>query len=291
MVALGHTPSNGPAGLAAEVSGVWFAYEDTAPVLRGISFAANQGEAHCIMGPNGCGKSTLLDCVLGFNRPQEGSVTIQGAEVVKRSPADLARQVAYVPQAYTGSFPYLVEQVVLMGRASYQRGLAAPDDRDHEVVAESLDAVGITRLAKRPYTQLSGGETQLVLLARALAQRTPLIVMDEPAAHLDLRNSVRFLEIVSQLVVDHGVTVLMATHHHEQPFFLESVGCPVAVSLMRDGEIMASGAPAETITEASLRDVFRVEAALLTSDPGDAVRRRGFVPISSLDEGEIHGAQ
>lgn len=271
---------------AAQVDGVWFAYEGMSPVLKGVSLAVERGGVHCLMGPNGCGKSTLLDCVLGFNRPLRGTVVVADSDVLTLPPAALAREVAYVPQVHERSFPYLVEQVVLMGRIPYQRGFAPPDDRDRAIVADALKTVGIEELANRPYTRLSGGEAQLVLLARALAQQAPLIVMDEPTAHLDLRNSVKFLEIVSRLVIDGACSALVATHHPEQPFFLEASGCPVTVSLMNGGEIVAVGAPGATVTEASLSRVFRVEARVLDSAVRETVPLRGVVPIRTLDGGD-----
>jgi len=271
---------------AVSIADAWFGYEPATDVLRGASLEVESGSVHCLMGPNGCGKSTLLDCVLGFNRLRQGEVTVQGRDVRTLTPRDLARLVAYVPQKHDRSFPYLVEQVVLMGRTPHQRMLGAPDAEDRVIARESLETVGIAALADRPYTHLSGGEAQLVLLARALTQRTPLILMDEPAAHLDLGNSLRFLETVSALVRERGCTVLMATHHPEQPFFLESTGCSVTVSLMGRGRVRASGKPARTITEQSLADVFGVEARLLTEGAGESGAQKGFVFVRTRDTNE-----
>lgn len=280
------TRTGAPAAPAVEITDARFGYQAGVEVLRGVSLAAENGAVHCLMGPNGCGKSTLLDCVLGFNHLAQGGVVVRGSDVRRLSPRALAQLVAYVPQKHDRSFPYLVEQVVLMGRTPHQRMLGRPNREDEVIVGESLEAVGIAELANRPYTHLSGGEAQLVLLARALAQRTPVIVMDEPAAHLDLGNSVRFLETVSVLVRERGCTVLMATHHPGQPFFLEAAGCHVTVSMMKDGEVRASGAPASTITESSLADVFGVETTLLTSGAGQRPSQRSFVPVRTIDTNE-----
>ena len=162
-------------------------------VFERVALSVPEATVCCLLGANGCGKSTLIDCVLGLHRLQEGQVAIRDKNVADYRQADLAKVVAYVPQAHQKTFPYTVRQIVLMGRTAHLAALAAPSGEDGRLAEEALRQVGIPHLADRPYTRISGGEMQLVALARALAQDTPVIVMDEPTAHLDYRNELIFL--------------------------------------------------------------------------------------------------
>lgn len=170
-----------------KIKDVSFAY-NTNLVLKDINWQVNSGEIWCLMGRNGCGKSTLLDCILGINKLQSGSVVLADKPLWEYSPKSLARYLSYIPQVHERSFPYKVRQIVLMGRTAHLGGMGLPQAEDKILVKEAMESVGIAHLADRPYTQISGGETQMVLLARALVQQTPLIIMDEPTAHLDYYN-------------------------------------------------------------------------------------------------------
>lgn len=244
------------------------------PVLSGATLQVLSGQVHCLMGANGCGKSTLLDCLLGLKRIEGGSVELFGRDVYALKVVERARLVSYVPQSHARSFPHSVEQVVQMGRAPYRGLTERPTAEDVAHAQAAISAVGIERLAGRPYTELSGGEMQMVLLARALAQNAQLIVMDEPTAHLDIYNSTRFLETVASLVLDRGIAALIATHEPNHALALEHMGCDVRVSLMRGGVIERSGSPDEVLTVERVNDLFGVETALLVGqgDQGDAVR-------------------
>ena len=251
-----------------EVRDVCFSYEVDVPVLAGASISVGQGECVCLMGMNGCGKSTLIDCVLGEHIPQSGEILLGDTSASKLSAAYRARIAAYVPQVHDRTFPYEVEHVVLMGRAAYAGMFGAPtSDEDREAVAAALNICGINHLAKRAYTTLSGGEMQMVMLARALAQNTPLVIMDEPTAHLDFRNELLFLEAVESLVLERGKSVLMATHSPNQAFHLEATGMRTRVALMDGGKVAIVGAPAEVLTEESLARVFKVDGCLTTFAP------------------------
>lgn len=258
-------------------------------VLRGIDLSVERGTVCCLMGMNGCGKSTFLDCVLGENEPQGGSILIDGADAQRLRAAERARLVAYVPQIHKHSFPYTVEHIVLMGRTVHQGAFGVPDDEDRELVARALALCGIERLAGRPCTSLSGGEMQMVLLARALVQDTPLIVLDEPTAHLDFRNELVFLETVERLVGESGVTVVMATHSPNQAFHLGSVGLDVRVALMSGGRIVRFGGADEVLDEQALARWFGVRARVVDVGPAgggadvDGTRRiRQIVPLTSV---------
>lgn len=270
-----------------DLEGVRFGYQGSGEVLRGVTLSVRCGTCLCLMGVNGCGKSTLIDCVLGASRPASGRIRIAGHPASSLKPAQMARLVSYVPQVHERSFPYLVEHIVLMGRTAHARGIGAPDFGDVELALRALEQCGIARLAKRPYTSLSGGEMQMVMLARALAQQTELVLMDEPTAHLDFKNELLFLETVERLVEEGGVTVLMATHAPNQAFHLANAGVPTRVALMCGGSIHAEGSPREVLTEETVRDVYGIEARLLVREPQSEEERliRQLVPQRTVDRG------
>lgn len=270
-----------------DLEGVRFGYQGSGEVLRGVTLSVRRGTCLCLMGVNGCGKSTLIDCVLGASRPAAGRIRIAGHPASSLKPAQMARLVSYVPQVHERSFPYLVEHIVLMGRTAHARGIGAPDFGDAELALRALEQCGIARLAKRPYTSLSGGEMQMVMLARALAQQTELVLMDEPTAHLDFKNELLFLETVERLVEEGGVTVLMATHAPNQAFHLANAGVPTRVALMCGGSIHAEGSPREVLTEETVRDVYGIEARLLVREPQSEEERliRQLVPQRTVDRG------
>lgn len=253
-----------------DIRDVTFAYpETTRNVLDGASLSAPAGAVTCLMGVNGCGKSTLLDCVLGANRVTGGRIAVDGEDAATLRPATLARRLAYVPQVHDRAFPYRVRDIVLMGRTVHHGLLGAPGEEDRALVDDALGRCGIAHLADRSYTQLSGGEMQMVLLARALAQATPFILMDEPTAHLDFKNELFFMETVVRLVDEEGVGVLMATHSPNQAFFFEGMGVPCTCALMDAGRVRYSGLPSEVLTPANLSQLYGVRAQVVGTVLGD----------------------
>ena len=163
--------------MAIEARGLSFSYGG-APVLRDISFSAHGGEVIALLGPNGVGKSTLLRCLLGFLRPTEGEVLVNGRAIGGYSRRSLAREIAYIPQSYSPAFNYTVRDSVLMGVTAKLGALASPGERDHAQVMQTLEELGIAHLANRGSRQISGGERQLMLLARALVQDARVLIME-----------------------------------------------------------------------------------------------------------------
>ena len=286
--AVGHDGAPAAGGAAApllELCDVHFGYDAHREVLSGVSLELARGECLCLMGPNGCGKSTLIDCILGENKPSAGTIALDGRDALGLSAIERARLISYVPQVHDRTFPYTVEHVVLMGRTARAGMFAGPGtDADRELVAKALAACGIAELAEKPYTSLSGGEMQMVMLARALVQDAPLMVMDEPTAHLDFRNELLFLETLEGLVRERGVTVLMATHAPNQAFHLEAADVPTRVALMGGGRVESSGRPHEVLTEQALLQVFGVEGRLVELDlaNGESVVRQ-VVPLRTSE--------
>jgi iron complex transport system ATP-binding protein len=270
-------------GTVIKARGVEFSHESK-QVLRGVDLDLAPGELCCLMGANGCGKSTFLDCVLGVNSPSNGSILVEGSPVSTYSAKHLALRLSYVPQVHKRSFPYLAEHVVLMGRTAHRSGFSTPDDVDLEIAREALAVCGVGHLGQRPYTQLSGGETQMVMLARALAQQTPIILMDEPTAHLDFRNELLFMETVVRLVREKGVSVLMATHSPNQPFYFENAGIDVCVAMMHAGRIHSTGRPTDVLGAGLFQGLYGIEVAVLEGAVADGPPIRQVVPLRTSSE-------
>lgn len=236
------------------------------PALKDVSFSVPQGTVLCIMGPNGSGKSTLLDCILGLHTPDSGQILLDGKDLRSLDRRQIARHAAYVPQNHAVAFPYTVREAVLMGRTAYLSPFGSPPKEDYARCDEALKQVGILDLADRPYNTISGGELRLVLLARALCQDSPVILMDEPTAHLDYRNELLFLDSVSALCRENGVTVLLATHSPQQAFYLEGSGTEIRAMFLQAGRVAAWGSPTECITSELLHRVYGIDAKILESD-------------------------
>jgi iron complex transport system ATP-binding protein len=264
-----------------EVRKVSFAY-GRHEVFRDINLELEDGHILCILGPNGCGKTTLLDCILGILKPTRGTVLVKGKPVSSISAREMARQVAYVPQIHERTFPYLVKDLVLMGRASYLGLFSSPSREDEEIAEWALQEVGMSRFRDRPYTQLSGGEGQLVMIARALAQKTPIIIMDEPTAHLDFRHELIVLETMVRLVRDTGVSILMATHFPNHAFFFENHNLPTTVAMMHRAGLAALGPPSKVLSEAKLREVYGIDARTLTCELDRGRTLRYVVAVNTL---------
>lgn len=260
---------------------VAFAYSKDRPLLVDVNLEVKSGEICCLMGPNGCGKSTFIDCILGAHYLEQGTITVADTEVSHIPPAKLASYLSYIPQSHQRSFPYTVEHVVLMGILSQRTVFDRPQEEDRAHALEMLERVGIAHLAERPYTHISGGETQLVLLARALAQDADLIVMDEPTSQLDFKNDLVFMETVQRLVKEQNLGVLIATHSPNLAFFFESKGVPTRVAMLSDGRIACNGAPTKVLTEETLASLYGISAKVLKGIDEDDHEFRFIAPLST----------
>jgi iron complex transport system ATP-binding protein len=221
--------------------------------VSGVSFGVADREIFGVLGPNGGGKSTLFKTMLGLIPPQGGLVRLDGEIVTNLPRATFAKRVAYVPQSHAGYFPFPAIDVVTMGRTAHLSPFAGPSADDRARAHEALQRVNLARLAEQPYTQLSGGERQLVLIARALAQEAPLIVMDEPTASLDFGNQALVLREIGRLKAA-GAGILLATHDPDQALLLAD-----RVALLHEGRLVADAAPETAITPDNLRALYGVE--------------------------------
>lgn len=263
-----------------QVKDAAFAYEKK-EVFSNVSLSLGSGEICCLIGPNGCGKTTLLDCILGFHHINSGEILIYNKYIHEYRKHELAQRIAYVPQSHTKTFPYKVLQAVVMGRAAYINFFSAPGKEDEDIAMNCLERVGMAHLAEMPYTQISGGEMQLVMLARALAQDTKVIIMDEPTAHLDFKNELLFLETVADLIKNKDVSVLMATHMPNHSFYFENKGLNVTLAMMNNGMLEPKGKPKDILTEEKLRQLYKIDARLLEYIFEDGSELKQIVPLST----------
>lgn len=237
-----------------------------------VSFALHPGEILCVLGPNGGGKTTLFRTILGLLAPFAGQVTIEGSDVATLSRTALAKRIGYVPQAHLGTFPFLVEDVVVMGRTAHVGLFATPSAKDRDIARAMLETLGIAHLASSVYTQISGGERQMTLIARALAQEPRVLVMDEPTANLDYGNQMRVLRQVSALAKS-GIAVLMSTHDPDQAFL-----CAERALMMHGGTTLRLGTPQDVITRETLRLVYDVDVEITQLRDAEGETRRVCVP-------------
>lgn len=243
-------------------------------VGSGVTLELAPGEVLCLLGPNGSGKTTLFKTLLGLLRPQAGEVLIDGHDT-RTMPRDrIARQISYVPQAHGAFFSYTVQETVLMGRTAHLDLFSVPTVRDHAAAASAIQRMGITHLADSIYTQISGGERQLVLIARALAQEARMVILDEPTANLDFGNQIRVLERIRALAAD-GIGVLLSTHDPDHAF-----SCADRVALLHDGQLKACGAPAAVMNAESLRQLYGVDVVVTAVDLGEGGRRNLCLPAA-----------
>lgn len=241
-------------------------------VGRGVSFDLAGGDVLCLLGPNGGGKTTLFKTILRLLAPRQGRVAVDDEPVTGWSRGRLARVFGYVPQAQLGLFPFTVAEIVLMGRTAHIGSFAMPSRGDRAIAEEMLAVLGIGHLGARPYTEISGGERQLTLIARALAQQPAILVMDEPTASLDFGNQVRVLGEIAQLA-GRGIAMMLSTHDPDHAFL-----CAHRVALLHEGRLARLGPPDAVITRESLREVYGVEVTVTEVPRADGSTARVCVP-------------
>jgi iron complex transport system ATP-binding protein len=220
------------------------------PVGEGIDLRLDAGEILCLLGPNGSGKTTLFRTLLGLLPPLSGEVNLEGRRLADWSRRELAGRIAYVPQGHAGLFAFTVEDVVLMGRTARMGRFSVPAAADRAVAVRALARLSIGHLRARVYTEISGGERQLALIARALAQEAALLILDEPTASLDFGNQLRVLDEIDRLRRD-GMAVLMSTHQPEHAMKVAD-----RLALLKAGRIVAQGGVTETATPERLAALY-----------------------------------
>lgn len=253
-----------------------FSYTSTGKtVFEDIHLQVEKGQILCILGPNGVGKTSLLKCLSGLHRLTEGIVYCKGRDLETLRRGQVAKIIAHVPQMHAPVFAYSVFDTVLMGRTPYLGFFSFPSAKDEQIARNAIESLGIAHLADTPYTEISGGERQLVLFARVLAQEPEVIVLDEPTSHLDYGNQLKMLSLIHQLA-GKGSAVVMTSHNPDHAFMVAD-----RVGIMFDRRIEECGTPMEVITEELLLKIYGVQVHLRD----DSEYGKICVPALKKDEG------
>jgi iron complex transport system ATP-binding protein len=230
------------------------------PVMQGFNLAIGAGTSTAILGPNGAGKTTLLHLILGWLHPSAGQVRLNGKTIGQYSRRELGRWMGLVPQNETTPFDYSLLEYVLLGRTPYLEPLAMPGEIDLQISKQKLADVGLSLLSQRTMPSLSGGERQLVLVARALAQEPKLLLLDEPTSHLDLSNKSRLIKVLRGLQAQ-GVTIIFTTHEPDVASALAT-----HMVLMREGEVLQSGTAEQVMTDSALSELYHLPIQVRVHD-------------------------
>ncbi|MBS7647004.1 ABC transporter ATP-binding protein [Candidatus Bathyarchaeota archaeon] len=244
-------------------------------VLKGISLQIPEGKVTALLGPNGSGKSTLFKVLIKVLTPYEGNVYINGEELKHINVDSLSKTIAWVPQEEDSLFPYTVLDYVLLGRTPHLGFFNMPSKKDEEIAHNILTQLNLSSIVHRKVTTLSGGEKKLVSIARALAQESDTLILDEPTAHLDIGNKVKVLNIIRKMA-DSGKTVIFSTHDPNEAFLVAD-----NVAIMNGGEIISEGSPATAITEESLGKVYGIPVTVHRIDDKQVlvgIHLQGFRP-------------
>lgn len=256
-------------------------------VIRDLSLTLSSGEIMCLLGPNGVGKTTFFKSALGFLPLLKGSILIDGEDIRGWSYQKLARHIGYVPQSHTPPFPFQVRDVVVMSRMAHHGLGSTPGREDMKIAEGMLEKLGIAHLADKLYTEISGGERQMALIARALTQEPKLLIMDEPTSNLDFGNQVRVLEQINALAAE-GIAVLMTTHFPDHAYL-----CSSKVLLVEPGSRYSVGDADAVVTEENLRRVYGIDVRVVSAPDGRDTERRsvkGCIPLLRTPADERSGA-
>jgi iron complex transport system ATP-binding protein len=236
-----------------------FRYGDKS-IFTGLSFSVSRGEVLCLLGANGCGKTTLLRCLNGYLRLNSGSVRLENADIAAIPAAALAKRIGFVFQDNSTTFPYSVLEIVRMGRAPHLKLFSSPGPKDALIAEQALETVGISHLRDKKFTQISGGERQLAVIARTLAQEPDVILMDEPTSALDFRNQTLVLRMITKLA-GQGMTIIMSSHFPNNALLFSN-----RVAMMHNGRFIALGKASEVINEQNLEKIYGIGVRILSAE-------------------------
>lgn len=246
-----------------------------ATILHDISLSISSGRILCLLGPNGVGKTTLFKSMLGFLKLKAGTVLVDGEDISTWSIKKTAKTIGYVPQVHTPPFPFTVLDVVAMGRVAHMGLFGTPGARDIAEAESALDKLGVLDFADKVYTEISGGERQMVLIARALAQHPKILVMDEPTSNLDFGNQIRVLTQIRSLA-DDGIAVVMTSHFPDHAFL-----CSTDVGLLKRDSTLTVGTAEDVVTEENLRSAYGVDVRIVREQIGENEWLKSCVPVLS----------
>ena len=257
-----------------EVRGVRFSYSSV-PVLKDVCLEVGEGEVVSLVGPNGSGKTTLLKCISRILKPKKGVILLNGDDLGKISSKELARLLGYVPQSSPSSFPLTVFETVLLGRRPHIRWKLGR--RDKEVVLNTLRLLKLDNLALRMFGELSGGERQKVLIARALAQEPEVLLLDEPTSSLDLRHQLEVLQLITDIVREKGLAAIMAIHDLNLASMFSD-----KIIMLKEGKIYAAGKGEDVLNPENIWQVYGVKV-MISYEPG----RPHIIPLTPSEKGGL----
>lgn len=243
--------------MSLKVEELKFSYSGKKEILKGVSFDVPDETFVSILGPNGVGKSTLFKCILKLLPVKDGDILVDGMSVKEMTSAELARHIAYIPQFHTPTFSYSVFDMVLMGTTAQMGTFRNPGPAERKAALEAMEKLEITHLKDKSYMYISGGERQMTLIARAIAQQAKTLVMDEPSASLDFGNKVRLMKTVKGLSKN-GYTVIQSTHDPEQAYFYSN-----KVLAMSDGKVLKYGKPEEVVTDEVISVLYGMDVTVM----------------------------
>ncbi len=242
-----------------------FSYEPARRVLDGVDMAAHSGKLLCLLGPNGSGKTTVLRCLLGQLTPDNGTIRLADRALTDYRAKELARMLAYVPQSPASAFAFTARQLVMMGRLPHTGALGVTGAEDRKVADLAMEMTDSTAFADRTLAELSGGEAQRVMIARALAQQPRALLLDEPTSHLDIRHQMTIYRMMNRLAHDWGIAVVCVSHDvNLAGRFADEL------LLMKDGQVLACGTPADVIRQEVLSAAYDVQVDLIDA-PGQSI--------------------
>lgn len=256
-----------------EINNIEFTY-DSAPVLKNITAEINGPGFVSILGPNGVGKSTLIHCINKILSPTKGTVFIDGRDVKDITIRDLAKEIGYVPYSANDTFPLTVVDTVLMGRHPHSKWKSL--DKDLDVVYDTLDALGISDLAMRPFNELSAGQHQKVMLARGLAQEPQILLLDEPTSNLDVRHQLEVAKLLKKLSIEKQILIIMICHDINIAAKYSD-----EIILLNEGTVYAIGTPDDVITKENLEAVYGVISEIIDDDGRPHVVLKDSIPNTS----------
>lgn len=242
------------------VKNLSFAY-GTKQIFSDINFDVENGQVFALVGPNGCGKTTLEHCLLSHLKAQSGSIFINGKDISSFSAPQLAEWLSYVPQNHARSFPYKTVDVVAMGQTRNRKSTSS-DAALNKKAMDILSSLGLEQFAQTEYTSLSGGQLQLVLIARALMQDSKILVMDEPCAHLDVKRTKNIIQII-KTAVQQNKAVIMSTHDFNHPIMLQDEGVNIKMAVMNNGHISNVDTPLKLMQGSLLKEIYDINSQIV----------------------------
>jgi len=252
-----------------DISHAKFSYNGKDNIFEDVNFSIKEGDVLCILGPNGAGKSTLIKCMNGLLNLSQGEIILKDQNIDSMKKNELAKVMGYIPQSHSSTFAFKVLDVVLMGRAPHLSVTSTPGEKDYKIAKNALKRLKILDLMDKSYNEISGGERQLVLIARVLAQQPQILLLDEPTSHLDFGNQIRTLDVINKLAKK-GLSVVMTSHFPDHAFLSSNT-----VAIMNNGTIMEIGSPEEVITEVNMRKAYGVDVKIVDIDEN----RKACIPM------------